>query len=118
MSVTNELSQKIDECFALWDEIDEDEPRSYGVANQLLKVAKNNRPAIIKLLQEFKLEPYAISTRVGVWEICFGQRRYDYHALSNRELVYYLLECCNYNLIMQDGPCIWDILPAIKKLFN
>lgn len=92
------------ECFLRWDEEDDDEPRGYGTATDLLTL---DRQILIDYLQ--KVLDYANNSAPGkdrlnlALQDCFGKyySHIDSEILSNfsiEELVYFILQCENYSV--------------------
>jgi len=113
--IFNPQYESMEQCFNSWDEQDEDEPPTFGVATELRKLPKQQ---LINFLNEF-MSPKVNCKKTAkdyVWDNCFGKyyNYFDYECLSKDELVYFILNSENHGILKQ--PSIWEILPQPHQL--
>jgi hypothetical protein len=92
----------MEECFSSWNAEDEDEPRGYGCASDLLSL---DRQILIDYMNKvLKYVDNSVEAKERFYFVvrdCFGQFYENIDSnklndLSNEELVYLILQCDNY----------------------
>lgn len=104
----------MEECFKQWNVVDG--YHTYGVIDELRKISVDKLKEFVKEYKESTGEDDNART-MEAWYDCFGKvgnhEYYELDSLSHDELIYFIIQCENYDLLKT--PSFWDILPGNHK---